>query len=230
MWIRSGCRPIVPSRLRVADARRLDGERGAANRDVAVGLRIGRRSGDVDFRLQRAGDLGERGREALNQPEIDRVLSMCRSNRPPGEPRRLRDPPPCACLTEQRQRNVALGGRATWSGSAAACIDGDAASRVLHGAAERVVVELTEAALSMSKLGVRPAARPSFRRQSPTRSGVPVNCGGRSRIASTLASSTLLQRHLQRVARRAERAVGRNLLAAADQREVLRPSPRRSRS
>ena len=56
----------------VADAGRLDGERRVVDGDDAGRVRVGGRAGDVDLRLQRAGDVGQRRREALNQAEIDR--------------------------------------------------------------------------------------------------------------------------------------------------------------
>ena len=64
----------------------------------------------------------------------------------------------------------------------------------------------------------------------PEASRRPVNCGGLSRSASTLARSTFFSVKLQRAARRAERPVRRHLLIAAHEPQILRPRRRRCRT
>ena len=73
MWMRSDCRSIRPSRFVYADAGRRHGERRVLNRDGAGRVRIGGRAGHVDLRLQHPGHVGQRGREPLHDPEIDRA-------------------------------------------------------------------------------------------------------------------------------------------------------------
>ena len=87
--------------VRVADAGRLDRERRLVDGDLAGRMRIGGRTGDVDLGLQRAGDLGQRGREALHQAEIDRraldVQIDAIAGRDRRAVRRRRAPPPSCC-------------------------------------------------------------------------------------------------------------------------------------
>ena len=153
----------LPLQVRVADAGRLDGERRLVDGDHAGRMRIGRGAGDVDLRLQRAGDVGQRGREALHQAEIDRravdvqidAIARRRSARRAPAARL-----PRSRRLEQRDRHVALRRQVGRRVLLQLGVEREAGARVVHGAAERVVAELLEAALVDAEAPRSRPARP----------------------------------------------------------------------